>query len=54
MHAELVVAEDDVVRVVARGATPLQRQLQVHGEAPREGGDKAGTVVAELLKLFSG
>ena len=54
MHAELVVAEDDVVRVVARGAAPLQRRLQVDCEAPRERGDEAGSVVAELLKLFSG
>ena len=49
VHAELVVAEDDVVRVVARGAAPLQRRLQVHGEAPRERGDEAGTVVGHVL-----
>ena len=54
VHAELVVAEDDVVRVVARGAAPLQRRLQVDCEAPRERGDEAGSVVAELFELFIG
>ena len=49
VHAELVVAEDDVVRVVVRGAAPLQRRLQVDCEAPRERGDETGTVVGHVL-----